>query len=599
MGQAQKIKGFTLVELAIVLVIIGLLVGMGVGLIGPLTKRAKLMEARDTVNQAKEAFFGYANKMGYLPASGNYDPITPVSAFENVGAKGIDPYGKALLYRVANELAGNTNNICKANATSLTITEGGTPRSNIAFMIVSGGENYNIQTLDTIHPIGTDNVDDFPNDMNRPEPYDDIVAYVALDELRVARGCPKELGILGPDTLPTAKEDMYYSYQFQATGGYPPYTWTVQGQPSYLTISPQTGLLSGTINYNSSTSTGELQNCSETIPGINVTVTDSSSPPGTNTKVVSLDVVPQPLNIVSQHLPAGQMGSSYSAQIVATGGKVPRTYSATGLPTALSINPTTGAISGTINDPTPGQCSPNVFPITVNVTDNCPSGGVSKQFSLSVEDPECYGGGGTTTTTSTTTTTTIPGTTTTTSTTTTTIPPAPSCTLSANPTYVPYGQSTTLTWTIQNGPANGQFSPQSGGCTQFSNSTGGSCTTGNLTQQGPLTFTLTVQNPYGSSSCSVPVKVGCQNYRVWNSTGATRDFTIDSFCRNNVGNNSEITQPAQNRQLGPGEDVDRHQSTQGSCNSPVVQSITYNDALQADTDTDCQVNFTLSGASDR
>ncbi len=62
-------EGFTLIELAMVLVVIGLLIGLGMGLIGPLTKRAKLIETRETVKQAKEAVLGYAVKNGYLPAN--------------------------------------------------------------------------------------------------------------------------------------------------------------------------------------------------------------------------------------------------------------------------------------------------------------------------------------------------------------------------------------------------------------------------------------------------------------------------------------------------------------------------------------------------
>jgi len=45
--------GFTLVEIAVVLVIIGLLVGMGAGLLGPLTRRSKLSEARGRIEAAR------------------------------------------------------------------------------------------------------------------------------------------------------------------------------------------------------------------------------------------------------------------------------------------------------------------------------------------------------------------------------------------------------------------------------------------------------------------------------------------------------------------------------------------------------------------
>jgi len=50
-----KKEAFTLIELAIVLVIIGLLVGFGTGIIGVLTKRTKYMESREDLKRASEA----------------------------------------------------------------------------------------------------------------------------------------------------------------------------------------------------------------------------------------------------------------------------------------------------------------------------------------------------------------------------------------------------------------------------------------------------------------------------------------------------------------------------------------------------------------
>ncbi len=48
-------KGFTVIELAIVLVVIGILIGLGVGLVGILTKQAKLKESREIVRDVYES----------------------------------------------------------------------------------------------------------------------------------------------------------------------------------------------------------------------------------------------------------------------------------------------------------------------------------------------------------------------------------------------------------------------------------------------------------------------------------------------------------------------------------------------------------------
>lgn len=183
-----KKEAFTLIELAIVLVIIGLLVGFGTGIIGVLTKRTKYMESREDLKRASEALKGYAIRFGYLPPSrpfDQYDPEKPDPAFNLVGVKGHDSQNRALLYQVAPELT--SGDLCTLNATTLTITDKGNPKSNLAYLVIGAGLNYNLQTNRTIYTQGQANVDDFPYDFNRPEEYDDIVEYVSLYELQQQR----------------------------------------------------------------------------------------------------------------------------------------------------------------------------------------------------------------------------------------------------------------------------------------------------------------------------------------------------------------------------------------------------------------------------
>src|SRR5579863_2132957 len=67
---------------------------------------------------------------------------------------------------------------------------------------------------------------------------------------------------------------------------------------------------------------------------------NSSSSGGTN---------PDPLSISTSSLPNGQIGTVYSATLVATGGTPPFHWSTTSgaLPAGLTLNASTGAISGT------------------------------------------------------------------------------------------------------------------------------------------------------------------------------------------------------------------------------------------------------------
>jgi hypothetical protein len=82
------------------------------------------------------------------------------------------------------------------------------------------------------------------------------------------------------------------------------------------------------------------------------------------------------LVVATSALPGGTAGVPYSAQLLASGGTPPYKWSATGLPSGLSVDSSSGAISGT-----PAQSGS--FGVDVTVTD---SAGIvsSKVFKLSI-----------------------------------------------------------------------------------------------------------------------------------------------------------------------------------------------------------------------
>ncbi len=250
-NKLHKASAFTLIELAIVLVVIGILVGMGVGLVGMLTKRAKYNEAKEVVDAAVESVINFAAFNNRLPTS---------SGFPSVVRESKDPWGKELVYFPAPGLDSNSTNICGLRKTDLKVWQcqdascsSYTTIDNVAFAVVSGGLNYNVQTSNAsgiikVYDYGTDNVDDYPDDgINRPEKYDDIVKWVTLYELQTKLQCQKgdkgRLTILNNE-LPYGFVGSNYEATVYADGGIPfdsggKYKWCIEGSlPPGITANP-------------------------------------------------------------------------------------------------------------------------------------------------------------------------------------------------------------------------------------------------------------------------------------------------------------------------------------------------------------------------
>jgi prepilin-type N-terminal cleavage/methylation domain-containing protein len=257
-----KDKGFTLVEIAIVLVIIGLLVALGAGLIGPLTKRVKYNDTKDIIDAAVESVVSFA-------AANNRIPTT--SEFPSAVRNPRDAWTKDLYYIPDSNLDNlNAGGVCGRKTTGITIRDCTNTTCttfndipDIAFVIISGNGNFNIQTNNiagtvTVYEFDTPGIDnctdanDCPSattegqDPDRTESYDDMVEWVKLDELRIKAGCVgAQLKILNSD-LPSGFQNTQYNATVSADGGVPfstggKYRWCRQESTSTgLTFNPST-----------------------------------------------------------------------------------------------------------------------------------------------------------------------------------------------------------------------------------------------------------------------------------------------------------------------------------------------------------------------
>jgi len=239
-------KGFTIIELAIVLVIVGILISLGISMIGPLAKRAKVSETQGIIDADAESLTGFASTNHRLPTA---------AEFAGSVKKAQDAWGNPLGYIVDNNLTaiptGTTDAICGRKTTGITVRNCLTDNcatatgidyndiTNVAFVIVSGGENFNVQSalasgMVTVYiRNGSTLRDDFGTLINRPERYDDIVKWVTLEELRTKTGCSgQQLKILNNE-LPAGSVTAAYGATIYGDGGIPHisggnYGWCLQ-----------------------------------------------------------------------------------------------------------------------------------------------------------------------------------------------------------------------------------------------------------------------------------------------------------------------------------------------------------------------------------
>ncbi|MBF0627878.1 MAG: prepilin-type N-terminal cleavage/methylation domain-containing protein [Magnetococcales bacterium] len=214
--------GFSMIELSIVMIIIGLIIAGGIGIYEPSMRQALKNKNETVVRQAVETLIGFAGTHRSLPAG-----LMDSGVVHSV----LDAQMNPLQYAFDASLTA-VDTLCTQDDARLSVAvlkPDGTTRFSIpdvALVIWSRGYDGATQPEKTTGAIDTPR--SYPVPLYAEGSADDLVGWATMAELKAAAGCGAgSLSILASG-LPAGSVGMRYDpVTFTAEGGKKPYSWCV------------------------------------------------------------------------------------------------------------------------------------------------------------------------------------------------------------------------------------------------------------------------------------------------------------------------------------------------------------------------------------
>lgn len=233
-------RGFTLVEVAVVMVIIGLIVTFAASILRNVGGLARLRDAKDRVASTTDSVAAFAAKNNRLPVFAEFSSTTGSFNYKDPWQRSYQLYPKLTPATFSNFTGNGLSTFCGRNSTRFSVCLNNDCTNNriddVAYALVSLGQNL---ALNSTYPAPSG----CPSGriclgVQEPTPtYDDLYKYVTLTELKKAAGCvasDAQLRIVNLD-LPRAYATSSYKVPIVGSGGVPyptgKYQWCVQTNP--------------------------------------------------------------------------------------------------------------------------------------------------------------------------------------------------------------------------------------------------------------------------------------------------------------------------------------------------------------------------------